>query len=139
MLTNYLTETMEKILSTVDNSTLGKCTACIHEVYSYIFLTDKEDWSDVTCECRSLASRWDELCLFLHLPMGTSDAIKEKYPNKELSCLSEALKLWILRKYKTEKYGLPTWKMLLEAVGKIDENLFKTLAKEHQGMKYLIL
>ena len=71
--------------------------------------------------------------------MGTSDEIKEKHPNKEFSCLSETLKLWILRKYKTEKYGLPTWKLLLKAIGKIDENLFKTLAKEHQGMKYIIL
>ena len=65
--------------------------------------------------------------------MGTSDTIKEKYPNKELSCLNEALKLWILRKYKTERYGLPTWKMLLKAIGKVDENLFKKLAREHQG------
>ena len=66
--------------------------------------------------------------------MGTTDTIKEKYPNKEISCLNEALKLWILRNYRTEKYGLPSWKMLLKAVGKIDENLFNKLAKDHQGM-----
>ena len=66
--------------------------------------------------------------------MGTSDTIKEKCPNKELSCLSEALKLWILKKYKVERYGPPTWRMLLGAIAKIDEDLFKTLAKEHQGM-----
>ena len=66
--------------------------------------------------------------------MGTNDTIKEKHPNKEISCLNEALKLWILRKYKTERHGCPTWKMLLRAIGKVDENLFKTLAKEHQGM-----
>ena len=94
---------------------------------------DEDDWSDVTCKCRGLAPHWDELCLFLHLPVGTSDTIKEKYPDKEILCLSEALKLWILRKYKTEKYGPPTLKMLLGAIGKIDEKLFNKLAKEHQG------
>ena len=96
-------------------------------------MIDEDDWSDVIFECSSLAPHWEELCAFLRLPMGTSDAIKEKYPNKDLSCLNEALKLWILQKYKTERYGLPTWKMLLKAVGKVDENMFEKLAKEHQG------
>ena len=49
--------------------------------------------------------------------------------------MSEALKLWILKKYKVERYGPPTWRMLLGAIAKIDEDLFKTLAKEHQGMQ----
>ena len=93
-----------------------------------------DDWNDIAFECSSLAPYWEELCLFLRLPMGTSDAIKEKHSNKELSCLGETLKLWILQKYRTEKYGLPTWKMLLKAVEKIDENMFKKLAKEHQGL-----
>ena len=97
-------------------------------------MTDKEDWSDIIFECSSLASHWEELCGFLRLPLGTSDTIKEKYPNKEISCLNEVLKLWILRKHRTEKYGLPSWKMLLKAIGKIDKNLFNKLAKEHQGM-----
>ena len=105
-----------------------------YPIQRYTFPIDEDDWSEICCECRSLASRWDELCLFLHLPMGTSDTIKEKHPTKELSCLSEALKLWILQKYKTQRYGPPTWKMLLGAIAKIDEDLFKTLAKEHQGM-----
>lgn len=65
--------------------------------------------------------------------MGTSDTIKEKYPNKELACLSEVLRSWILQKYKTEKYGPPTWKMLLNAIGKVDENLFRRLAEAHQA------
>ena len=66
--------------------------------------------------------------------MGTSDAIKEKYPNKDLSCLNQVLKLFILKKYKIERYGLPTWKSLLKAIGKIDANLFKKLAEEHKGI-----
>ena len=97
------------------------------------FLVDGDDWNDVILVCSSLAPHWEELCAFFCLPLGTSDAIKEKYPNKELSCLNEALKLWIIQKYKTKKYGPPTWKMLLNAIGKIDENLFRKLAKEHQG------
>ena len=48
--------------------------------------------------------------------------------------MSEALKLWILQKYKIKRYGPPTWRMLLGAIAKIDEDLFKTLAKEHQGI-----
>ena len=98
------------------------------------FSLDEDDWSDIAFECSSLAPHWEELCVFLRLPMGTNDAIKEKHGNKELSCLNEVLKLWILRKYKTEKYGFPSWKMLLKAVWKVDENLFEKLAKTHQGM-----
>ena len=67
--------------------------------------------------------------------MGTSDAIKEKYPNKDYSCLNQVLKLFILKKYNTERYGLPTWKLLLKAIGKIDANLFKKMAEEHKGIR----
>ena len=39
---------------------------------------------------------------------------------------------WILKEYNTEKYGSPSWKLLLKAVSRVDETLFDKLAKEHK-------
>ena len=41
---------------------------------------------------------------------------------------------WILQEYNTEKYGFPSWKTLLKAVGEVDEPLFEKLAEKHEGM-----
>ena len=46
---------------------------------------------------------------------------------------NEALMQWILRDYNTEKYGLPSWKSLLQTVSRVDQPLFEKLAREHQA------
>ena len=62
----------------------------------------------------------------------TVRAIDMKNPNDSETSWKEALMHWILQKYDTEKHGLPSWKILLKAVSRMDEPLFEKLAKEHQ-------
>ena len=61
--------------------------------------------------------------------------------------LYEMLKLWLQQKYDAERFGLPTWRMLVEAVdqeaGGNNNELAKKIASNHrtsrQSTKYSIL
>ena len=63
--------------------------------------------------------------------------IREAYPDGSMAdqALKDVLLLWLNQKYKVEKYGLPTWRMLVEAVdkmtGRINHELAKEIASNH--------
>ena len=47
-------------------------------------------------------------------------AIRNKYPNKSdhEQALNDVLLLWLKKAYNVERFGPPTWRMLVEAVNK---------------------
>ena len=42
--------------------------------------------------------------------------IEKERPNDMKSCLSEMVTEWLNQSYNTQRFGLPSWKMLVEAV-----------------------
>ena len=96
------------------------------------FVSDEDDWNDVAMACGSLAVKWRQLCTSLGLSFKTISKIKDNNRDDSEDSLNEALMQWILQDYKTEKFGLPSWRSLLKAVNKVDQPLFENLAKEHQ-------
>ena len=127
---------MEKILSTVDDTVFGESALhIIHiEQRTNIIISGEDDWNDVIIACSSLAAKWQKLSGFLGLSFKTIRAIKGNNPNDSDASWSEAVMQWILQDYNTEKYGFPSWKTLLKAVGEVDEPLFEKLAEKHKGM-----
>ena len=97
-------------------------------------ISEEDDWNGVIKECSSLAAEWKQLSGYLGLSIATIDTIKENFPNNAADCLNEALKHWIRQNYRTARYGYPSWRMLLEAIARIDKLLFKRLADKHQGI-----
>ena len=73
----------------------------------------------------------------LRLQAADLRSIKEKYPNEsdDREALSDILELWLQKKYKFEKFGTPTWRMLVEAVdrkaGGNNHDLAKEIASDH--------
>ena len=59
-------------------------------------------------------------------------AIREAYPNDSMAdqALKDVLLLWLNQKYRVEKFGPPTWRMLVEAVDKKTGGNSHELAKE---------
>ena len=96
------------------------------------FVLDEDDWNDVALACSSLAVKWRHLCTSLGLSFKTINKIKDNNPDDIDGSLNEALMQWILKDYKIERYGLPSWKSLLKAISKVDQPLFEKLTKEHQ-------
>ena len=86
-------------------------------------------------ECSSLAAKWEQLSGYLGLPIGLIDTIKGNFPNDKVGCWNEAVKQWIQQNYRTARFGLPSWRTLLEAIARVDKLLFKNLAAEHKGIK----
>ena len=125
------------ILYTVDDTTFGKSIVCMYStitIFTICSISEEDDWNDVIKECSSLAAKWEQLSGFLGFRIETIDTIKENFPNNAVGCWNEALKQWIKQNYRTAKYGYPSWRMLLEAIARIDKLLFKKLADKHQGM-----
>ena len=103
-------------------------------IFTIYPISEEEDWNDVVMECSLLAAKWEQLSGYLGLSIATIDTIKENFPNNAEGCWNEALKHWIRQNYRTARYGYPSWRMLLEAVARIDKLLFKKLADKHQGI-----
>ena len=129
---------IEKILSTVDDTTFGEFIAACHRLnvnknkLCNTFISDDEGWNDIIVACSSLAVKWQQLSGFLGLSIKTIRAIRGTFPSDNDGSLNEALMQWILQEYNTEKFSLPSWKSLLKAISRVDQPLFEKLAKEHQ-------
>ena len=75
----------------------------------------------------------------LWLQANDLKAISEAYPTSDESdaerALNDVLLLWLQQKYNVERFGLPTWRMLVEAVDKHaggnDHELAKKIALNH--------
>ena len=92
-----------------------------------------EDWNTVAIECQPLAPMWQNLAAFLGLSMSSIDQIQWDHRRNVSACLNEVLKRWITHDYRTEKFGLPSWKTLVRAVAKIHKPLSIRLAENHPG------
>lgn len=46
-------------------------------------------------------------------------------------CLIEILTAWLEHDYDFNKYGIPSWKSLAEAVWSVDKPLFEKIARDH--------
>ena len=82
----------------------------------------------------------------LRLRHDNIEAIRKKYPNKSESdherALTDVLLLWLKREYNVERFGPPTWRMLVEAVnrrsGGNNQELAKHIALNHPAGSYRV-
>ena len=85
----------------------------------------------------SIQSCYYSLGRSLGLKVSDLKSICDKYPSPSDSeqALEDVLLLWLDQKYNVEKFGPPTWRMLVRAVdmesGGNDHELAKQIASEH--------
>ena len=77
---------------------------------------DIHDHFDVMDEVHDIATRWKQFGAALRIPVPVLDRIETDRRDAK-SCLSEVVTEWLNHSYKTERFGLPSWKMLADAVG----------------------
>ena len=104
-------------------------------------IAGEDDIMDVMEEVISIKLVWYELGECLRLRDDDLDEIQRTHPYKSDSkkALKKVLLLWLQQKYNVEKFGRPTWKMLVIAVDKKtggnDHGLAKEIAANHpKGM-----
>lgn len=93
--------------------------------------------TDVLEEVLTIKSLYFPLGECLRLSQDDLKTIREKHPEDSASdqALKEVLLLWLHQRYKVDKYGPPTWRMLVEAVDKKtggdNHELAKKIASYH--------
>ena len=85
-----------------------------------------DDLFDVKSELEPVAKRWRDIGLALRLTPDQLDVIEGDKGN----CLTEVLTLWLKGNYNTERFGEPSWEMLVRAVGHRSGGNYPTLARE---------
>ena len=114
--------------------TLGtKCTV----KYFCILLPANDDLFEVYKEVHTLAPRWSDICCALSLPH--EETIRKETQGDDCNCcLRMVLRKWLQKSYNYVKYGPPSWRMLVEAVGDSaggnNCTLAEAMAKKHTGM-----
>ena len=98
----------------------------------------EEDTYDVYSEVVGLAGRWSNMCLALRLLPSDRSKIEAANPGNPDECLKAAIVMWLQKCYNFQKFGSPTWRMVVKAVGDPaggnNSALAETIAKKHPGM-----
>ena len=80
---------------------------------------------------------WRPLGLALRLNPSVLARIEKERPSDVRACLSEMVTEWLNQSYNTERFGVPSWKMLVEAVahpnGGNNHALAQKIAAIHTG------
>ena len=85
----------------------------------------------------SIQSRYYYLGRSLGLKILDLKSIRDKYPSPSDSeqALEDVVLLWLNQKYNVERFGPPTWRMLVRAVdmesGGNDQELAQQIASSH--------
>jgi len=102
----------------------------------FVMYSAEEDTQDVYCEVVSLAGSWSRVCLALRLLPSDRNAIEAAHPGNPHDCLLAVIVKWLQKGYNYQRFGSPTWRMLVKAVGDIagGDTLAETIANKHPGM-----
>ena len=98
---------------------------------------DEDDLIDVFEATLPLKSVYMALGRSLRLRTADLKLIQEAYPNESdpEQALNDTLELWLQQKYNVERFGPPTWRMLVETVdrkaGGNNHDLAKEIASDH--------
>ena len=113
---------------------------CYMKAYTGMFVvySAEEDTLAVYREVVGLAGSWSNMCLVLGLLPSDRKTIDAAHPGNPYNCLQEVVVKWLQKSYNYQKFGSPTWRMLVEAVGDPaggnNVTLAETIAKKHPGM-----
>ena len=109
-----------------------------------IFITGEDDLADIMDEVLTIKSMYFALGRSLRLKNDDLQAISEKYNNESKvdRALNDVLLLWLRKQYNVDRFGPPTWQMLVEAVDKKsggnNHELAKQIALNHQAGIYVL-
>ena len=109
-------------------------------LYPLVTLPACDDLYDVYEEVYTLAAKWSDISFALKLPLSQEETIREETRGDDSArCLRMVLSKWLQKCYKYDRYGPPTWRMLVKAVGDPfgvnDCALAETIANKHRGTR----
>jgi len=102
-------------------------------VHNSILTLDTDELYDVLKALEDCKALWEDIGTALHIKVGKLDEIKAANPADPNKCLRATMSEWLKKNYKTEKFGDPSWRLLVKAVGDFNKSVAERIAQEHQG------
>ena len=117
----------------LDNITLYDINSCC---YVFTLHLDIDDLVDVKRELISIADKWKDIGLALRLKPATLNTIEGNRINLK-DRLSDVLAEWLNKAYNVQRFGQPSWQLLVWAVrdqaGGDNQALADTMAAKYGG------
>ena len=99
--------------------------------------TAEEDTYDVYEEVITMAGSWEQMAVGLRLPPSKKSLIATKHCNNPEKCLLTVVEEWLKGVCNVQKYGHPSWRLLVQAVadpiGGANPALAHSIAAKHLG------
>ena len=102
-----------------------------------MFTSDIDDHFDVLSELLPLTTKWMGIGLALRLKVDLLRGIEAECRGDPTACLTSVITNWLMGNYNVGRFGEPTWRQLVEAVGHpaggANEMLAMSIAKKHKA------
>ena len=122
-----------EIFHFLDNITLYNINSCCYVLTLY---SDIDDLVDVKRELISIADKWKDIGLALRLKPATLNTIGRNQSDVR-DRLSDVLAEWLNKAYNVQRFGQPSWQLLVGAVrdpaGGDNKALAVTIAAKYGG------
>lgn len=90
-----------------------------------------DDWTDVVEALDRLKSEWKQVGMKLRINASKLSEIEGNNPRNIGECMSQMLLEWLNKNYNTSRFGDPSWRLLADAVWKLNRDVFRAIADEH--------
>ena len=101
------------------------------------YFTAEDDLYDVYEEVIAMSGNWGRIAVGLRLLPRMKDVIATKHSNKPEECLLAVVEEWLKGVHNVQKYGHPSWRVLVKAVadptGGANPTLAHSIAAKHSG------
>ena len=78
----------------------------------------EDDLVDEVDAVNDLAAKWRSLGLALRVKAAELNTISSKNHTNPTDCLNDMLLAWLQQHYDTKQFGVPSWRMLRQAISK---------------------
>ena len=92
---------------------------------------EEEEANTVFKAIQGKAGKYADIGRGFGLAPSTIENIQENHPGDSSEALVEVIKTWIRQDFNTDKYGVPSWRKVVEVIGGFDKLLAKRIAKAH--------
>ena len=96
---------------------------------NFLSHSDLDDLFDVQKELNPVSAKWKSIGIALRININTLDGINTCENGHPTTCLSSMITEWLRKNYNV-KFGEPTWRWLVDAVGDPAGGANKALAKQ---------